>query len=234
VLSAQSRRRPVTLSLTAPAPQPTPGEAAITDLLLLVRSPHPLSINRNQAFTLKPSGAHSRTPSFLSGGKPRDRRGRIGKRHGGALSPSQLHFSEEDFGDDTPRVGMSVAASYMQESDREKDRELLESLRCALSYHSPPRLNVRIGKAPTMLIPVESGQAWVVGGWVNAISALMTACTRQLTKRKRRLIWIKPRYVGANICPQYPELRHFQADLENFMATMHPVPSPSEPKRRPQ
>ncbi|KAH6914101.1 HbrB-like-domain-containing protein [Coprinopsis sp. MPI-PUGE-AT-0042] len=152
VLSAQSRRRPVTLSLTAPAPQPTPGEAAITDLLLLVRSPHPLSINRTQAFTLKPSGTHSRTPSFLSGGKPRDRRGRIGKRHG-ALSPGQLHFSEEDLGDDTPRVGMSVAASYMQESDREKDRELLESLRSVVMFSVPLYLNSCLGKALTMLIP---------------------------------------------------------------------------------
>ena len=39
VLSSQSRQRPVTFSLTTPTPQPTAREAAISDLLCVVRNP---------------------------------------------------------------------------------------------------------------------------------------------------------------------------------------------------
>ncbi|EAU91348.2 hypothetical protein CC1G_07383 [Coprinopsis cinerea okayama7 len=127
VLSSLHRQRPV-LSLTAPPVQPTPFEAAITDLLQLVRNPHPQAASRKQPFR---NGAVSRTPSFLSGGLPRDRRGRIAKK-GMNLSESAIAFTaldEDDYGEDTPRLGLSASGSYVVDIDREKDRELLDSLR---------------------------------------------------------------------------------------------------------
>jgi hypothetical protein len=68
----------------------------------------------------------SRTPSFLSGGQPRDRRGRIaGKtRVNGANLPNlSVPEDEEVIPDDAPPT------SYVIEVDRERERELLESLR---------------------------------------------------------------------------------------------------------
>ncbi|TFK25492.1 HbrB-domain-containing protein [Coprinopsis marcescibilis] len=128
VLSAQSRQRPVAMSLTAPVPQPTPEEAAISDLLHLVRNPHPQTSARKQPFK---TGFQPRTPSFLSGGLPRDRRGRIAKKK--TTGPSDLStavgpFDDDDLGDDTPRHGLS-SGTYVLDIDREKEREMLEALR---------------------------------------------------------------------------------------------------------
>lgn len=131
VLSSQSRQRPLTFSLTAPIPQPTAGEAAINDLLRVVRNPRAQSDSRTPMLKGSP-GFQTRTPSFLSGGVPRDRRGRIAQKQKGPM-PSELDglggASGEEvlmFGDETPRMGPS---SYVVDLQREREREFLEALR---------------------------------------------------------------------------------------------------------
>ena len=69
MLVSQRSTRLASLSLTAPPPQPTPGEAAITRLLRALHAPL-ATVARSTA------GA----PSFLSAGLPRDRRGRIAQK----------------------------------------------------------------------------------------------------------------------------------------------------------
>ncbi|KAG1746101.1 HbrB-like-domain-containing protein [Suillus lakei] len=73
VLTSERRVRSPSppLSLHAPVIQPSAGEAAIESLLRLVSNPQRLSHGHG----LTPRAA---TPSFLSAGRPRDRRGRIG------------------------------------------------------------------------------------------------------------------------------------------------------------
>lgn len=73
----------------------------------------------------------NRAPSFLSGGVPRDRRGRIAyKSHGKDLQPvagsgdDRDEESEGGRGDETPRN-----AHYIAVVERERDREFLEALR---------------------------------------------------------------------------------------------------------
>ncbi|KAI0633910.1 HbrB-like-domain-containing protein [Trametes polyzona] len=171
VLVSQRSQRLASLSLTAPPPQPTAGEAAIAHLL---RGMH----HHHGGLGGGPGGAHARArtvtgaPSFLSAGLPRDRRGRIGARGaggsvgGGGVSGAELdargrwRLREEDGEDsgaygysyggaygafgyglggsgggggglggiegevDTPRVGVSFI-----DPGRERDKELLESLR---------------------------------------------------------------------------------------------------------
>lgn len=119
VLSAQSRYLPATFSLTTPSPQPTAGEAAIRDLLRLVRNPQ--GDLRNTKF----KSPFTRTPTFLSGGLPRDRRGRIAGKGKNIAELVGAKLDDETFGEDTTRVG--PAASYVLEIERE--RELLDSLR---------------------------------------------------------------------------------------------------------
>jgi len=121
VLSSQSRQRPVTFSLTTPTPQPTAGEAAISDLLRVVRNPRANTDPRSQPYNPGP-GSQMRTPSFLSGGLPRDRRGRIAQKQSGKGPPQE----EDKFGDETPRVGPT---SYVADVEREREREFLEALR---------------------------------------------------------------------------------------------------------
>ncbi|KAJ8077102.1 hypothetical protein PM082_001530 [Marasmius tenuissimus] len=81
VLNAQARARPPAFSLTAPPPQLSPGETAVNDLLRIVRSTRSKSklgmglSSKNPRLSV--SAASTRAPSFLSGGVPRDRRGRI-------------------------------------------------------------------------------------------------------------------------------------------------------------
>lgn len=85
VLTSERRVRPPspTLSLRTPDVEPSAGEAAIADLLQLfsqsqhharAHTPHHV---RRQSYT-RGLMARAATPSFLSAGIPRDRRGRIG------------------------------------------------------------------------------------------------------------------------------------------------------------
>lgn len=124
MLSSQSRQF-VTFSLTSSTPQPTAGEAAINDLLRLVRNPCPRSDSVNQQFKNSPA-FQSRTTTFLSGGIPRDRRGRVAQK---SKIPQALNYdqrNEDLFGEETPRKG---PVSYVIEMEREREREMLEALR---------------------------------------------------------------------------------------------------------
>ncbi|KAG6820869.1 hypothetical protein H0H93_010213 [Arthromyces matolae] len=125
VLTSQRRPRTLAFSLTAPAPNPTPGEQAIIDLLRVVRSPRPEQDARSNALkNLSPMSPFARAPSFLSGGLPRDRRGRIAHKPKarGNLLPHLIGLNGDDdaLGDENIRGGFI---------EREKDREFLESLR---------------------------------------------------------------------------------------------------------
>ncbi|KAF9007987.1 HbrB-like-domain-containing protein [Cyathus striatus] len=135
VLSSQSKQRPATFSLTTPIPQATPGEAAITDLLRVVRNPRPQYDTRGLPYRNSPL-LQTRTPSFLSEGVPRDRRGRIAHKQKGKMPPELVGLGymagddDDTPGNETPRLGLS---SYMAEIEREKEREFLEALRSVLS-----------------------------------------------------------------------------------------------------
>ncbi|OJT09469.1 hypothetical protein TRAPUB_14049 [Trametes pubescens] len=142
VLVSQRSQRLVSLSLTAPPPQPTAGEAAITRLLRAMHAPL-ATLARGGPARATTTGA----PSFLSAGLPRDRRGRIGARGSTATATTgaaeldargrwRLREDMEGEGEDegtwgvgtvyaeTPRGGVSFA-----DPERERDKELLESLR---------------------------------------------------------------------------------------------------------
>ncbi|KAJ7209561.1 HbrB-like-domain-containing protein [Mycena pura] len=118
VLSSQGRQRPPPVSLTSAPPQPSASEAAIADLLRLVRSPRPQFDAKVKASPISPS----RAPSFLSGGLPRDRRGRIAKKS--TLIGIKVSEDGDDdfFGDETPRIAQGL-------TEREREREFLEALR---------------------------------------------------------------------------------------------------------
>ncbi len=167
-----SQRAPLlaSLSLTAPPPQPTAGEAAITRLLRALHAPLATIAPRHTRMT-----AASGAPSFLSAGLPRDRRGRIAQKadlgtgagrvrdsrrwrmrmeadedvydrgayggqgtatttgsggRGGPYAPGGGDYWEEGE-TDTPRGGVSFA-----DPGRERDKELLESLRCVSFFRA--------------------------------------------------------------------------------------------------
>ncbi|KAJ7497130.1 HbrB-like-domain-containing protein, partial [Mycena latifolia] len=120
VLTSQSRQRPPPISLTSAPPQPSPSEAAIADLLRVVRSPRPQFDAKATATPISPA----RAPSFLSGGLPRDRRGRIAQKSN-LVGIKVTEDGEDDiFGDETPRI-----AQGLTEREREREREFLEALR---------------------------------------------------------------------------------------------------------
>ncbi|KIK39226.1 hypothetical protein CY34DRAFT_89578 [Suillus luteus UH-Slu-Lm8-n1] len=110
VLTSERRVRSASppLSLHAPIIQPLAGEAAIESLLRLVSNTHRLSHGHG----LAPRAA---TPSFLSAGRPRDRRGRIGSSGaasvlgivgGWATMPVRTEEQEEEEeGGETPKIG---------------------------------------------------------------------------------------------------------------------------------
>ena len=132
MLSSQSRQLPVTFSLTTPTPQPTAGEAAINDLLRLVRNPCPRSDSVNQQFKKSPA-FQSRTTTFLSGGIPRDRRGRVAQKKGKIPQALNHNQGNEDlFGEETPKGPVS----YVTEMEHEREREMLEALRFAWDLSS--------------------------------------------------------------------------------------------------
>ncbi|KAF9245042.1 HbrB-like-domain-containing protein [Melanogaster broomeanus] len=82
VLTSERRVRPPspTLSLRVPEVQPNAGEAAIADLLRLLSQAqqHALAHHTPQQSLARGLTVRAATPSFLSAGIPRDRRGRIG------------------------------------------------------------------------------------------------------------------------------------------------------------
>ena len=120
MLSAQSTYRPTAHSLATSTTQPSTGEAAIAELLRVVRNPGSQTTPR-----LGVDGHMSRTPSFLSGGLPRDRRGRIAqKRKSTQMTLSSL---DDESLEETPRIGNTFNTMLFLE--RERERELLESLR---------------------------------------------------------------------------------------------------------
>ncbi|KAI0819621.1 HbrB-like-domain-containing protein [Trametes gibbosa] len=159
ILVSQRSQRLVPLSLTAPPPQPPAGEAALARLLRAMYAPalsqRPAAGVGAPGDAKMARGA----PSFLSAGLPRDRRGRIGSRGGsesvaGAGSGAELDGrgrwrlgedeesvtegewyprAEEErsrygygygYEVDTPR-----GAGSFVDIGRERDKELLESLR---------------------------------------------------------------------------------------------------------
>ncbi|KAF8911822.1 HbrB-like-domain-containing protein [Mucidula mucida] len=127
VLASQSRYRTPTFSLTAAPPQPSTGEAAVLELLRILRSPG-LQFD-SRAAAAKTNG-RVRAPSFLSGGLPRDRRGRIAQKQKGSSLPA-LHaimdppLEEDDLsGGETPRLSGAVF-----DVDRRREQEFLEALR---------------------------------------------------------------------------------------------------------
>ncbi|KAK7035281.1 hypothetical protein VNI00_012048 [Paramarasmius palmivorus] len=132
VLHAQARQRPQPFSLTAPPPQPSQGEAAVNDLLRLIQSSRSLrSQNNRGASSLKSREViPSRAPSFLSGGVPRDRRGRIAMKSK-SKTPSYLIAAPNDTnqadisGDETPR---NATGNVLDLESKERER-FLESLR---------------------------------------------------------------------------------------------------------
>ncbi|OSC97082.1 HbrB-domain-containing protein [Trametes coccinea BRFM310] len=88
VLVSQRSQRLVSLSLTAPPPQPTAGESAIARLLRAMHAPivtlaphyHHHSHHAHARAAALGGGSRRAPPSFLSAGLPRDRRGRIAQK----------------------------------------------------------------------------------------------------------------------------------------------------------
>ncbi|KAJ7039251.1 HbrB-like-domain-containing protein, partial [Mycena alexandri] len=103
VLTSQGRLRPPPISLTSAPPQPSANEAASRGLAARRAPP--------------------RAPSFLSGGLPRDRRGRIAQKSLNLVGIKVTEEGDDDlFGDETPKVAQGL-------TEREREREFLEALR---------------------------------------------------------------------------------------------------------
>jgi hypothetical protein len=132
-------------------PPPSAGEAAIQHLLEAVRA------QQKMAHNLPPAAPKALT--FLSGGQPRDRRGRIQAQKPRRLNSLSItaaargwrggvgdfgSFDEEDFdfddgeggGERTPRVlrREDRSAEYF-DIDRDQEREFLNSLRCVFVFY---------------------------------------------------------------------------------------------------
>ena len=157
MLSSQSQL-PVTFSLTTPTPQPTAGEAAINDLLRLVRNPCPQSDSLDQKSRHSPA---LRTTTFLSGGIPRDRRGRVAQKGKIPQALSHDQRNEDLFGEETPRKG---PVSYVVELEREREREMLEALRFVSDLSSILLLSILLmsRRSPDIEHTVDRGS---IGGW---------------------------------------------------------------------
>ncbi|KAJ3574654.1 hypothetical protein NP233_g1620 [Leucocoprinus birnbaumii] len=122
VLASQSENRSTTFSLAPPDPNASPSAAAIDDLLRALRGtrqPERTGLFKNNA------AFPVRAPSFLSGGLPRDRRGRVAHKHRSKPSTLSLSLNNDDnvSGDETPRIGQSYDAEHRRRV------ELLDSLK---------------------------------------------------------------------------------------------------------
>ncbi|KIJ19005.1 hypothetical protein PAXINDRAFT_8363 [Paxillus involutus ATCC 200175] len=153
VLTSERRVRPPspTLSLRVPEVQPSAGEAAIADLLRLFSQAqqHARANHAPRQPLARGLTVRAATPSFLSAGIPRDRRGRIGghdvkrmilsaggwpvsvpaARRRSTLADDVDADAEdegENEGGETPRLGMM---------DSRERREVLSSLRVPLEHH---------------------------------------------------------------------------------------------------
>lgn len=131
VLSSHGQYQPSTFSLATPAPQYTSGEAAIAELLRIVRAPMIPQTIKGQTAPL------TRNPTFLAGALPRDRRGRVARKSKRPV-PIISNEDSEGFGDETPRNGPSSVMA-----DAEREQELLDALK------SPDleSVNKRVGTA---------------------------------------------------------------------------------------
>ena len=127
VLAFQTRQPspPPSFNLTSPNPPPhiSPSEKALNDLIDALRVP---SASRDASKNAKAHSVHA--PSFLSGGLPRDRRGRIAQKRN-LEDPGIAAEDEEgwDEGGETPRNGFMGTTTL--DMEREREREFLEALR---------------------------------------------------------------------------------------------------------
>ena len=116
---------PPSFNLTSPNPPPqiSPSEKALNDLIDVLRVP---SATKDASKNAK---SHSLlAPNFLSGGLPRDRRGRIAQKRN-LENPDIAAEDEEgwDEGGETPRNEFMGATTL--DMEREREREFLEGLR---------------------------------------------------------------------------------------------------------
>lgn len=132
VLAFQTRQPspPPSFSLTSPNPpsQIGPGEKALADLIRALRLPS--SSSAGSKSNKNDTSKAVRAPSFLSGGLPRDRRGRIAQKRttgGIGIATEDEEIGWDDGGGETPRNGFMGNTTL--DMEREREREFLEGLR---------------------------------------------------------------------------------------------------------
>ncbi|TDL26132.1 HbrB-domain-containing protein [Rickenella mellea] len=159
VLLSQAHRQQ-SLSLTAPSPSPSPPELAIRTLLDIVQSLHHAPLVPSASAKHFGAGSGS-APTFLTGGVPRDRRGRIAtkpkkatrfRRLGGSLDIGE-EDAEDDDGGETPRNGFSPAGSRGRK-DADREQEFLDALRS-------PDMDATMENASQSQVPRAGG--WGLG-----------------------------------------------------------------------
>jgi hypothetical protein len=157
VLASQSENRSNTFSLAPPDPDASPSAAAVDDLLRALRNtrqerPGLFNTNTNPAFPV-------RAPGFLSGGLPRDRRGRVAHKHRSKPSALSLHLEDGDtlftVGDETPRLAQSF------EAEHRRRMQLLDSLK----YMPPHFIQLLILRSITLRNPEVENLTDPKGGW---------------------------------------------------------------------
>lgn len=131
VLHSQAQRARPALSLTAPAPSLLPQELTIRrllDVLATDRSPlaSPLT-GSNTAGSSRSSAVlspprHRRAPSFLSGGAPRDRRGRIGIGLNGGVDKENAKRRARYIDDSAPAPAITASSSYTEGANGQRPR----------------------------------------------------------------------------------------------------------------
>ena len=124
-----------------------------------MRNPCPQYDPVKQKFKNSPA-FQSRTPTFLSGGIPRDRRGRIAQK--GKIPPTSHDQRNDVFGEETPRKG---PVSYIIEMEREHEREMLEALRFVIGICRAFTLLLIFSmscRSPDIELVADRGS---IGGW---------------------------------------------------------------------